>query len=98
MLPGADTAQARREAATTLLYLLQRANTQASGWLRAVQAEGRLIEEGDETDLIRFSDEETALVLFLLDERSIGSLLRVLNLILSSAQVQANEAMQRNMI
>ncbi len=94
LLPGSETERIRREAALDLLRLLQEAESQASAWLRAIQAEGRIQPANDAPDLLTFNEEETALALFLLDERSISNLLRVLNLMLRSAQAQAHQAVQ----
>ncbi len=79
-----DPVQARREAAGELLRLLRAANTQATLWLAAIQAEGRL--QPDAADIISFDDVETELALYLLDERSIQDLLRVLNLFITAAR------------
>lgn len=92
LLPGSETERIRREAAFDLLRLLQEAENQAGAWLRAIRAEGRLQQASDTPELLTFNEEETALALFLLDERSIGNLLRVLNLMLRSAQAQAQQA------
>jgi hypothetical protein len=93
LLPGAKTAETRRTAAAELLRLLRDANAQASAWLRAIQAEGRLGSgDTDSAELLTFNEDETALALFLLDERSIGNLLRVLNLLIAAARQQAGEA------
>ena len=94
LLPGTDTAEARRTAAAELLRLLREANTQATTWLRAIQAEGRLPSDDiGAADQLIFNDEESALALFLLDDRSIGNLLRVLNLLLTTAREQAADAL-----
>jgi hypothetical protein len=93
LLPGADSAATRQSAADELLRLLREANDQASAWLRAIQVEGRLA-TGEADDLLTFNEEESALALFLLDERSIGNLLRVLNLVISSARQQAADAVR----
>ena len=98
LLPGADTAEIRRRAAHDLLRLLREADSQAAAWLRAIRVEGRLPQadangSGSESgDLLAFNEEETALALFLLDERSIGDLLRVLNLLITTARQQAADA------
>ncbi|HEY7032473.1 MAG TPA: hypothetical protein VH482_14125 [Thermomicrobiales bacterium] len=94
LLPGAETAETRRTAAADLLRLLREADGLAAAWLRAIQAEGRLA-AGDTgaADLLAFNEDETALALFLLDDRSIGNLLRALNLLISSARQQATDAL-----
>ena len=93
--PGANSAATRQTAADELVRLLREANDQASAWLRAIQAEGRLT-TSETDDLLAFNEEETALALFLLDDRSIGNLLRVLNLVISSARRQAAQAVQND--
>jgi hypothetical protein len=96
LLPGPETAATRRTAAAELLRLLREADAQAAAWLRAIQTEGRLAPDDqtpDADDLLAFNEEEAALALFLLDERSIGHLLRVLNLLIASARQQAADAL-----
>jgi hypothetical protein len=102
LFPGAETAETRRTAAGELLRLLREADTQAASWLRAIQSEGRLPQAeangkaSESSDLLAFNEEETALALFLLDDRSIGNLLRVLNLLLTTARQQAKDALGGN--
>ena len=93
LLPGAESAAIRTNAADELLRLLREANDQASNWLRAIQSEGR-VASADAGDELAFNDAESALALFLLDDRSIGNLLRVLNLLISSARQQATTAVR----
>lgn len=93
LLPGADSAATRQSSADELLRLLREANDQASNWLRAIQSEGRLA-SADRDDQLTFNEAESALALFLLDERSIGNLLRLLNLVITSARQQAAEAVR----
>jgi hypothetical protein len=76
----------RADAAIALLSLLRDANQTATDWLTAIQMAGVSDPNGD--DLVEFNDDETALALFLLDDRSIGDLLKTLNLIVSAAQQQ----------
>ncbi len=83
-ISATGTAEARREAAAELLRLLRAANTQATAWLAAIQAEGR--DQPGAADLLAFDDVETELALYLLDERSIQNLLRALNLFLTAAR------------
>lgn len=87
--------QVRSETAQDLLTSLRIANTQAADWLAAVRASDRArgiasLEDGT----IRFTPDETELALFLLDNDSIGTLLRVLNLLVSTAQTQASAVLQ----
>lgn len=73
--------------------MLQRANTQAQTWLNAIQAASRQAEETGDSQMIAFTQPETELAIFLLDEESVGALLRTMNLLVSTAQDQAAEAM-----
>lgn len=74
----------RAEAATELLRLLRAADIEAAAWLAA----------SDPSTLqpARFTPAETELALFLLDERSIMNLLRVLDTIISAAKAAAPRA------
>lgn len=87
-----DTDRVRSEAAEELLDLLQRANDQARTWLRAIQAATRQAPGDDAQALVSFSEAETELALFLLDDESIGDLLRSLNLLVATAQEQTAQA------
>lgn len=84
-------AQVRGEIALDLLVSLRSANQQATEWLTAIQAADRFDGAGDEAphDPQAFTPEETELALYLLDDDSIGNLLRALNLLVTSAQDQA---------
>ncbi|HWV22682.1 MAG TPA: hypothetical protein VNZ58_00700, partial [Thermomicrobiales bacterium] len=85
----ASVDQVRSDAAEELHKLLREANEQAVTWLDAIQSASR---RGND-DLISFSEAETALALFLLDDESIGDLLRALNVLVATAQQQTAEAM-----
>ena len=87
MPSSAEIDQQRADSAIALLSLLRDANQTATDWLTALQMAGASEPNGDE--LIEFNDDETALALFLLDEQSIGDLLKTLNLIVSAAQQQS---------
>lgn len=90
--PFEDAAQIRSDAAQDLLATLRSANAHATDWLAAVQrlSDG---EDGDPSEeSIVFLEEETELALFLLDDESIGNLLRALNLLVSTAQRHAAAA------
>jgi hypothetical protein len=89
LLPGSATEEIRRQSAGELLRLLKEAETHAASWLRAIQAEGRMSPESGGDQLV-FNEEETALALFLLDDRSIGSVLQVLNVVLTAARNRAS--------
>lgn len=88
----AATDEVRSEAAEELHKLLRSANEQAHTWLNAIQAASRR-EPAAEGDLLAFTEEETALALFLLDDESIGDLLRALNLLVATAQQQTADAL-----
>lgn len=87
-----DTDRLRSEAAEEMLDLLQRANAQAQTWLKAIQAATQQAPGTEEQALISFSEAETELALFLLDDQSIGDLLRSLNLLVATAQEQTAQA------
>lgn len=74
----------RADTADELLQLLRDANDRAGQWLRAIQHASQEDAEADE--LLAFNESETALALFLLDDQSIGDLLRTLNLLVATAQ------------
>ena len=78
----ASPKQARRRGADRLLDQLRGANRLAGDWLRAVEA----IEAAGEE--LSFTEQEAALALFLLDDRSIQDLLRALNVLISAARNQ----------
>ena len=75
--------RARTRAVDRLLDQLRSANELAGEWLKAVEA----IEEAGQE--LSFTEQEAALALFLLDDRSIQDLLRALNVLISSARNQA---------
>jgi len=82
-----SAAAIRSEAAAKLVEALADANQLAAAWLAAVRA-GE-IEAGAHTgdgDFIEFNQAETALALYVLDDRSIKDLLNVLNLMIESAK------------
>ena len=90
--PAADEPlRVRSETAQDLITSLRIANTQASDWLAAVRASERSRGEPASLDdgTLVFTPDETELALFLLDSESIGTLLRVLNVLVSTAQMQA---------
>ncbi len=89
-----NTDRVRKEAAEELLDLLQRANAQAKTWLKAIQVATNQAPGTEEQALITFSEAETELALFLLDEESIGDLLRSLNLLVATAQEQTQRALE----
>lgn len=88
-----DTDRVRSDAAEELLDLLQRANSQAQTWLKAIQSATIQAPGTEEEAVISFSEAETELALFLLDDESIGDLLRSLNLLVATAQEQTQQAL-----
>jgi len=92
-LPATDeTDRIRADAADELLALLKQANERASTWLRAIQTASQGGNGQDE--LLAFNPSETELALFLLDDSSIGDLLRSLNLLVATAQQHAAEGIE----
>lgn len=88
-----DALQLRKEAAQDLLATLRSANAQATEWLGALQRSTEADTTTSDGEMVAFSDEETELALYLLDDESIGNLLRALNLLVSTAQQQAATAL-----
>lgn len=88
----------RSEVAQELLESLRNANQQATDWLAAIQVASQSEIDGDDSvdDLLSFTEEETELALYLLDDESIGNLLRALNLLVASAQQQTNRGLERD--
>lgn len=93
LIASEDTDRVRAEAAEELLELLKQANDQAQTWLRAIQAATLAAPGTEEQALVSFSEAETELALFLLDDASIGDLLRSLNLLIETAQEQTHHAL-----
>ena len=87
-----DMDRVRADAAEELLDLLKKANEQAQVWLKAIQAATLNAPGTDEQALVSFSEAETELALFLLDDESISDLLRSLNLLIETAQMQTQQA------
>ncbi len=96
VLTTANTEQLRSDTATELFDLLQKANAQAQAWLAAIQAASRQAEEADDAAMIAFTDAETELAIFLLDDDSVGALLRAMNLLVATAQDQAAQVMEQD--
>lgn len=80
--PPARLDRARTKNVDRLVDSLRDANRLAGEWLTAVEA----LEQG--VNELSFTDQEAALALFLLDDRSIQDLLRALNVLISSARNQ----------
>jgi hypothetical protein len=95
--PTGDLTETRRDAAIELLRTLRSAEHEAQTWLAAIQADGQLQTDPGSPPTetpISFLEEETALALFLMDDRSIQNLLRVLNILISAARAQAETAFE----
>lgn len=88
----AQTNRVRAASADELLHQLKAANEQAAQWLGAIQQASQ--DGGDDDDILAFNESETELALFLLDDRSIGDLLRALNLLVSTAQQHTAAAIE----
>jgi len=83
--PDARTAERQRhQTPGKLIEAIRTANGLAAEWLAALKVAA---EQGSDADLT-FTDEESALALYLLDDASAGDLLRALNLALSAARGQ----------
>ena len=83
--PQMPVDRARTRVPDRLIDKLREVNRLAGDWLTAIQAAG---ESGDDLSL---TDQEAALALFLLDDRSIQDLLQALNVLISTARHQAGE-------
>ncbi len=86
--PPPDPAETdRASAANELLDVLANANRLAGQWLAALRKDGEAA--GLDThhgEFVEFNEAETALALYILDDRSIRDLLAVLNLMIESAR------------
>lgn len=91
LLPGAETAKVRTEAAGELIRVLREADEQAKRWLRAIQAESAV--GGDPNDLLEFTEAEAALALYLIDEQSTHHLFKAMKVFVESARNQADQAL-----
>lgn len=90
-----ESTRVRSELAQELLGTLRAANAQASAWLTAVQqaSEFDIPDEEGIDDLLDFTEDETELALYLLDDESIGNLLRALNLLVATAHQHTANAL-----
>ena len=93
LLPTAELERSRSASAEELLRLLRESNRHAADWLSAIQGSGQTV-DGDEAGMVEFTEHETELALFLLDDESIGSLLKALNVLVATAQDQAAAAIE----
>ncbi|HET7056100.1 MAG TPA: hypothetical protein VFI12_06530 [Thermomicrobiales bacterium] len=85
--PPMPIERARTRVPDRLIDKLREANRLAGDWLTAIRTAG---ENGDDLSL---TEQEAALALYLLDERSIQDLLQALNVLISTARNQAGEAL-----
>ncbi len=87
---GEPAAEIRRDSAQALLNHLRAANAAAIQWLVAIQDGdvGPASTDGD-SDTIVFNEDETELALFLLDDRSIQSMLKAVNVLITAAREAA---------
>jgi hypothetical protein len=92
-----ESQRIRSEVAQDLLQTLRTANAQATDWLSAVRIASEADAEDDQIeDILEFTPDETELALYLLDDDSIGNLLRALNLLVSTAQEHAASALDHD--
>lgn len=77
----------RASVAEDLHRSLKDANDHARTWLAAIRTAGA----GTDEDVLAFTEAETALALFVLDNANVSPLLTALNLLVTSAQEQAGE-------
>ncbi|MEZ4499006.1 MAG: hypothetical protein R2839_02865 [Thermomicrobiales bacterium] len=85
--PSSDEPGDRAEAASKLVEALAEANRLAGQWLAALRAESIARGKDPQTgEFVEFNDAETALALYVLDDRSIRDLLATLNLMIESAR------------
>lgn len=85
----------RGDLAHKLLNNLRSANVLATEWLAAVQIASQTDFPEDEgiDNLLEFTEDETELALYLLDDESIGNLLRALSLFVATAQERTANAL-----
>lgn len=86
--PSAE--EARTSGAEDLHRALREANDHARSWLTAIRRAG--FDVADER--LEFTEEETALALFVLDSANVQHLLSALNVLVTSAQAQATSVME----
>ncbi len=86
------TVSERASLAEDLHRSLKGTNDQARAWLTAIRSAGAVEDE----DVLPFTEEETALALFVLDSSNIESTLTALNLLVTSARQQAGKVITRS--
>jgi hypothetical protein len=85
--PPMPVDRARTKVPDRLIDKLREANRLAGDWLSAIRTAG---ENGSDLSL---TEQEAALALFLLDDRSIQDLLQALNVLISNARTQAGQSL-----
>jgi hypothetical protein len=85
--PPMPVQRARTSVPDRLVEKLREANRLAGDWLAAIRT---VSERGEEISL---TDQEAALALYLLDDRSIQDLLQALNVLLTSARSQTDQTL-----
>ena len=84
---GVAVAEIRRDSAQALLTHLKAANTAAAQWLAAIQdGNAGSVSADADPEMVAFNEDETELALFLLDDRSIQSALKAVNLFITAAR------------
>jgi hypothetical protein len=92
MSPSSLPDRERASLAEDLHRSLKSTNDQARAWLAAIRSAGA-IEDGK---ILSFTEEETALALFVLDSTNVESTLTALNLLVASAREQAGKVITRS--
>jgi hypothetical protein len=90
--PTSVTGADRASLAEDLHRSFKRINDQAAAWLAAIRSTGA----NDGEDMLTFTEEETALALFVLDSTNIEATLAALNLLVTSARQQAGTLVTRS--
>ncbi len=91
-LPTIEMSPEQRAAVAEDLHrTLKEASDHAKQWLAALRSAGAAIDE----DEVAFTEEETALALFVLDTANIQPMLTALNVLVASAQEQAGQMVTR---
>lgn len=92
MLATSVTGAERASLAEDLHRSLKSTNDQARAWLAAIRSTGAT----DGEDMLTFTEEETALALFVLDSANIEATLTALNMLVTSARQQAGKMITRD--
>lgn len=84
---GEAIEEVRRDSAQALLTHLKAAEAAAGQWLAAIRDDSAGMPSAkSDPEMVEFNEDETELALFLLDERSIQSVLKAVNLFITAAR------------